>query len=110
MHENLNQPIKSEITKNVNSDNQSACNNHTTQQITPEAAENEGTSLEITENQMPSFVLKPRTSYVDRDQSAIFVCRVVGQPSPSVQWRRQGQIIKNDSRFQVGDSEKGISF
>lgn len=49
----------------------------------------------------PDFVLKPRSAMVEKEKSAIFLCRPEGNPRPSVQWLNQGIIIENSDKYQV---------
>lgn len=35
---------------------------------------------------------------VERGYNLILICTVIGKPSPHITWRRNGELIKNDSR------------
>ncbi|CAC5377020.1 MYLK [Mytilus coruscus] len=56
----------------------------------------------------PDFVLKPHSVLVEKEKSAIFLCRPEGNPRPSVQWLKQGIIIENSDKYKVTHGEDSI--
>ncbi|XP_063411104.1 myosin light chain kinase, smooth muscle-like isoform X2 [Mytilus trossulus] len=56
----------------------------------------------------PDFVLKPRSAMVEKEKSAIFLCRPEGNPRPSVQWLKQGIVIENSDKYKVTHGDDSI--
>ena len=50
----------------------------------------------------PDFVLKQREVVVEEGRSAVFLCRPIGNPPPTVRWEKQGKTISADNRHWVG--------
>ena len=55
----------------------------------------------------PKFVETPRSQRVLNDLAASFTCRAEGNPTPHVEWRKNGRRVGGTNRFQVIDVPGG---
>lgn len=52
----------------------------------------------------PQFSQMPQSAYVNIGENATFTAKASGQPSPKLEWTRNGKPI-NDKRFQISGKD-----
>lgn len=71
------------------------------QRIKKISAEKTVNDIPNSSDRPPDFILKPHSVKVEEGKSAIFLCRPQGNPHPTVQWLKQGNLLENNDRIQV---------
>ncbi|XP_022101402.1 myosin light chain kinase, smooth muscle-like isoform X2 [Acanthaster planci] len=49
----------------------------------------------------PEFILRPRSTHITPPETARFTCMVKGFPTPTVTWKRNTKILKDEGRFEI---------
>lgn len=57
--------------------------------------------IQVPERILPEITLKPEDVKIQEGESAQFVCKVKGQPTPEITWYLDDQPIENDDIYKV---------
>lgn len=57
----------------------------------------------------PRFIELPKSITTDSKSTATFLCIVQGDPKPSVSWKKDGQTLSMDHRYELSEGNGEIS-